>query len=199
MGKKHQRDREEKREKYVSRQQKQNNKNKIIAGAIFAIVISIIAYAGYEFTTLTVGTPGGPENAGALNSAHIHAGMLVSIFGDKFDFTQPAYQVKTPWIHFEGQNGDTVHRHATGVTLEYLFESLSTVVTDECYIFPDAREFCTDDDYSLKFFINGESVPGITDYVLNEDDRILVSYGSETQEEIDDQIQEAQNLILDIR
>ena len=128
MGKKHQRDREERREKYASRQQKESYKNKLIAAGVLAIIVAIIAYAGYEFATLTVDAPGGPEGAGALNSAHVHAGMLVKIFGDKFDFALPAYQVKTPWIHFEGQNGDTIHRHATGVTLEYLFDSLQIKV-----------------------------------------------------------------------
>ncbi len=199
MGKKHQRDREEKRERYAARQQKESSKNKLIAGAVFAVVIAIIAYAGYEFATLTVDTPGGPEDAGALGSAHVHAGILVKVFGDKFDFSLPAYQIKTPWIHFEGQNGDTIHRHATGVTLKYLFDSLSIGVTDDCYIFPDGRQFCTDDTYSLKFYINGDQVSSISDYVVRDDDRILVSYGSETPEEIEDQLREANNLILDIR
>jgi len=199
MGKKHQRDREERRERYAARQQKQSNKNKLIAAGVFAAVIAIIAYAGYEFATLTVDAPGGPEGAGALGSAHVHAGILVKVFGDKFDFSVPSYQIKTPWIHFEGQNGDTIHRHATGVTLGYLFDSLSIKVTDECYIFPDGRQFCTDDTYSLKFFINGNQVSGISDYVVRDDDRVLISYGSETPEEIEDQLQEASNLILDIR
>lgn len=199
MGKKHQRDREERHEKYASRQRKESNKNKLVAGAVLAVVVAIVAYAGYEFSTLTVDAPGGPENAGPLNSAHVHAGMLVKIFGDKFDFSLPAYQVKTPWIHFEGQNGDTIHMHATGVDLGYLFDSLGIEVTDECYNFPDGRQFCNDDTYSLKFYINGEQVPSITSYVVQDDDRILVSYGSETPEELEEQLQEAQRLTLDIR
>jgi len=199
MGKKHQRDREERRERYAARQQKQSNKNKLIAAGVFAVVVAIIAYAGYEFATLTVDAPGGPEGAGALGSAHVHAGILVKVFGDKFDFSLPSYQIKTPWIHFEGQNGDTIHRHATGVTLEYLFDSLSIKVTDECYIFPDGRQFCTDDTYSLKFFINGNQVPGISDYIVRDDDRILISYGSETAEEVEDQLRELNSIILDIR
>ena len=199
MGKKHQRDREERREKYAARQQKQSYKNKLIAAAVGAVVISIIAYASYEFTTLTVDAPGGPENAGPLGSEHIHAAMLVKIFGTEFDFSLPAYQVKTPWIHFEGQNGDTIHRHATGVELEYMFDSMGIKVTDECYIFPDGREFCTDDTFSLKFFINGEQVSDILKYVVQDDDRILISYGSETPEEVQEQLQELDNIILDIR
>ncbi len=199
MGKKHQRDREERRERYAERQQKQSSKNKLIAFAVLATVVSIIAYAGYEFATLSVDAPGGPEGAGPQGSAHVHAGILVKIFGDKFDFALPAYQIKTSWIHFEGQNGDTIHRHATGVDLGYLFDSMSIGLTDDCYVFPDDRQFCTDDDYTLKFYINGEKVSGIRDYVVNENDRILVSYGAETEDEVDDQLQELQNMVLDLR
>ena len=42
---------------------------------------------------------------------------------------------KSSWIHFEGADGNTVHRHASGVTMGYLFDSLGITVDDECFIF----------------------------------------------------------------
>lgn len=199
MGKKHQRDREEKREKHAARQKRESSKNKMIAIGVFSVVAAIIGYAAFEFSTLTENTPGGPPNAGALGSAHVHAGIVMNVFGDSFEFHLPAYQVKTPWIHFEGGNGDTIHRHATGVTLAYLFDSLSVGMTEECIEFPDGRQFCTDDKYSLKFYVNGEKVQDISDYVVQDDDRILISYGSETPEEIRGQLQRVNSIILDVR
>lgn len=199
MGKKHQRDREEKRERYAARQARQNNKNKIIAIGALAAVAAIVGYAGYTFTTITVDAPGGPEGAGPLNSDHAHAGILVKIFGDTFDFSLPAYQIKTPWIHFEGQNGDTIHRHATGVKTGYLFDSIGIVADESCYVFPDEREFCTDDTYSLKYYVNGERRDSVSEYVVQEDDRILISYGDETDDEIGAQLAELDSIALDIR
>ena len=32
---------------------------------------------------------------------HQHASILVKIFGDKFDFSPPSYQIRSSWIHFE--------------------------------------------------------------------------------------------------
>lgn len=199
MGKKHQRDREERRERHAARQQRMDSKNKLVAIGVLAVVAAIVGYAAYTFTTLTEGAPGGPEGAGPLNSAHAHAGILVKIFGDKFDFSLPSYQIKTPWIHFEGQNGDTIHRHATGVKTGYLFDSIGVGATEDCYVFPDEREFCTDDEYSLKYYVNGEQVPSVSDYVVEEGDRILISYGNEEPEDIEDQLQELDSIILDIR
>jgi len=116
--------------------------------------------------------------------------MLVRIFADKFDFTSPAFQIKNSWIHFEAQDGNTIHRHGSGVMLGFLFETLGMQLTDECFIFADEREFCNNEDYSLKFYINHNTVQGIQNYVLNEGDRILISYGNEDQAQIDAQLTE---------
>ena len=125
-----------------------------------------------------------------LGDDHQHASILVRIFGDKFDFSVPAYQIKNSWIHFEAQDGATVHRHSTGVTLGYMFDTLGIEMDEDCYIFPDGREFCNNEDYSLKYYINHEKVPNINEYVIMEGDRILISYGNEDQAAIDAQLAE---------
>ena len=138
-----------------------------------------------------------PQDVGILGSSHEHASILVRIFGDKFDFSAPAYQIKSSWIHFEGNDGTTIHKHATGVTLGYLFDSLGLDLDNQCYVFRDGRSFCTNEDYSLKFFINGKKVNSIRDYEIVEGDKILVSYGADTPEEIESQLLEleAQQLV----
>jgi len=139
---------------------------------------------------LTASAPGAPPGAGTLGDEHVHSSMLVRIFGDRFDFSLPAYQIKNSWMHFEGQDGATIHRHSTGVTFGYMFETLGIDLTEDCYIFPDGREFCTSDEYSLKYYVNHEKVSDINDFVFQDRDRILISYGNESQEVIDQQLAE---------
>ena len=133
---------------------------------------------------------------GSLGDEHEHASLLVRIFGDKFDFSAAFYQIKSSWIHFEESDGNTVHRHSSGVTLNYLFESLGIGIDEDCYIFGDGRQFCTNEDYSLKYFINGDSVNSINDYVVQNDDRILISYGGETEEQVIAQLNELDSQII---
>ena len=45
----------------------------------------------------------------------------------------------------------------------------------------------------MKFFINGEPVSDIRDYEISEDDRVLITYGAETPEEIQAQLLELEN------
>lgn len=193
MGRKERREREQKRENFATKRSSEKRKQIAIAAGVFAVIAVIVGYSAYTFATMSQNAPGGPENAGPLGSEHSHAAILVKVFGDAFDFSAPAYQIKSSWIHFEGRDGTTVHKHATGVTLGYLFETLRLGLDDQCFTFQDGRSFCTNDDYSLKFYINGEQVKDIRGYEIQDDDRILVSYGGETPEEMEAQLLELQN------
>jgi len=193
MGRKERREREQKRDNYASKRSAEKRKQTLIAIGVLGVIAAIVGYSGYTFATMSQSAPGGPENAGALGSEHSHAAFLVKIFGDTFDFSAPAYQIKSSWIHFEGRDGSTIHKHAEGVTLGYLFDTLGLGLDDQCFVFQDGRSFCTNEDYSLKFYINGEKVNDIRNYEIEEDDRILISYGSETPEEIEAQLLQLQN------
>tara|TARA_B100001540_G_scaffold271325_1_gene255023 strand:+ start:295 stop:894 length:600 start_codon:yes stop_codon:yes gene_type:complete len=190
MGKNRREKREEEREGFASKRSAQYRSRNLKAVGILAGIGVIVALACFEFVTSGNNVPGAPENAGRLGDEHIHASMLVKIFGDKFDFSTPNYQVKTSWIHFENSDGDTVHRHSTGVELEFMFNSMKIAIDDKCFVFPDGRQFCTNEDYSLKFYVNQQKVDDIRDYVVQEDDRILITYGNESQEDIDKQLAE---------
>ena len=196
MGKKARREREEKRDSFATQRSKEKRKHTLIAVAVLSGIGAIVAISAYNFTTITETAPGAPPGAGVLGDEHVHASMLVKLHGDTFDFSGPAYQIKNSWIHFEGQDGTTIHRHSTGVTLGFLFESLAIGLDDQCFAFRGTggeRTFCTNDDFSLKFYINHQPVPNLTDVVFKDGDRILISYGGESQEAIDSQLAELDN------
>jgi len=195
MGKKAKENKDE-RESFAAKQAKEKRRNMLIAIGVLAGVAAIVGYSAYNFVNLGGSGPGAPEGAGVLGDEHEHASILVRIHTDKFDFSVPAYQIKSSWIHFEGQDGNTIHRHASGVTLGYLFDTLRITLTDQCFVFPDGREFCTNDEYSLKFYINHNQVPDIRNYVLQEDDRILISYGDQTPEQIEAQLVELDSQLI---
>ena len=196
MGRRAREERREEREDKVAKQTKVKRKNNLKAVGILALIAIIVGYSVYVFINMDDNAPGAPPNAGRLGDEHEHASLLVRIFGDKFNFAVPSYQIKSPWIHFEDSDGTTIHRHASGVTLGYLFANINIGIDNECYIFPDGRQFCTNEDYSLKYYINHKNVKDINDYVLKEGDRILLTYGSETPEQIEEQLMELDSQII---
>jgi len=196
MGRRAREERREEREDKVAKQVKVKRKNNLKAAGILVLIAIIVGYTGYVFINSDSNVPGSPPNAGRLGDEHEHASLLVRIFGDKFNFGGPSYQIKNSWIHFEDSDGSTIHRHSSGVTLGYLFDGMGFTVNDECFAFPDGRAFCTNEDYSLKYYINHQSVDNIYDYVLEDDDRILISFGPETPEEIEEQLIELDSQII---
>ena len=192
MGRKERRAREQKRENFAMKHNAEKRKQTLIAVAVLGVIGAIVAYAAIEFVNMDQSAPGGPEGAGALGSAHDHAAILVKIFGDEFDFSAPAYQIKSSWIHFEGRDGSTIHKHATGVTLGYLFETLALDIDEECFVFQDGRSFCTNDEYQLVYYINDQQVSDIREHEVTEDDRILISYGA-TPEQLQGELLELKN------
>ena len=108
MGKKDREERVKERESYVEKHQKQKMKYKLIALGVFGGIIAVLAISSYNFYELsTAVTPKGvPPGAGPLGGIHIHAGLLTMIYGQQFDYSSPAYQLKSPYIHFEKDNGE---------------------------------------------------------------------------------------------
>ena len=196
MGRRVRDERREKREDYAAKISKSKRKNSLMATAILVLIALIVGYAGFVFVTSDTNAPGAPPGAGKLGDEHIHASILVRIFGDKFDFSVPTYQIKSSWIHFEESDGTTVHRHSSGVELGYLFDTINIGIDNKCYIFPDGRQFCTNEDYSLKYYINHHRVNDVYDYVFEDGDRILITYGSETPEQIEMQLRELDSQII---
>jgi len=196
MGRRAREERREEREDKVSEQTKVKRKNSLKAAGVLVLIAVIVGYSVYVFINLDSNVPGAPSGAGKLGDEHEHASLLVRIFGDTFDFSSPSYQIKSSWIHFEDSDGTTIHRHSTGVTLGYLFANIGIDIDSECYKFPDGRSFCTNEDYSLKYYINHQIVKDINDYVLEEGDRILITYGNETPEQIEEQLMELDSQII---
>ncbi len=196
MGRKNREERREKREDYAAKISKSKRKSNLMAAGILTLIALIVGYSGYVFVTMDADVPGAPPGAGKLGGEHEHASLLVRIFNDKFDFAVPSYQIKSSWIHFEESDGTTIHRHASGVTLGYLFDSLNIGIDSECYSFPDGRQFCTNEDYSLKYYLNHKSVDSINDYVIQDGDRILITFGNETPEQIEEQLIELDSQVI---
>jgi hypothetical protein len=185
MGKKRREERRREHEDFAVKNKKIKRKNSLLATGILGAIFAVVGYSIFIFMTAGVDAPGAPDGAGLLGDEHEHASLLVKIFGDKFDFSVPNYQIKSSWIHFEESDGTTVHRHATGIKLGYLFDGLKIGIDSECFVFPDGRQFCTNEDYSLRYFINHQQIDDIRDYVFEDGDRILILYGNESSEQVE--------------
>lgn len=171
---------------YFAVTRKRRNRNLMIVVPAVIMVLGILAYAVTVYSGQT-GSPG--QNFGALGSEHVHAAFAAKINGEKLDFSQEKYQVQSQYIHVENNDGNTLHRHATGVPVGEFFASLGMNVSDSCFTLENKTSYCNNGDANLEFYVNGNKTNSIANYVFTEDDRILIVYGNknamETQQDLD--------------
>jgi len=118
-----------------------------------------------------------PHNAGPLGEEHAQAKLSVQVYGNFFNFTEPRFQMVSPWIRFE--DGETIHRYASGVPLGFLFNTLGrSGNNDECYRFQGGSVYCTNAYFTYKFLINGQHVSetDLRKYVVQDGDEIQIIY-----------------------
>ena len=159
---------------YFAASRKKRNKRLMLIIPALAALIAVTAYALSVYSSHL--TPNNPAY-GVLGSAHVHAAFAVKINGTKLDFSDNKYQVKSRFMHVENGDGDTLHRHATGVPIAEFFRSIKMNVTDSCFTNDNGTKYCSNGKENLEFFVNGNKTKSIADYVFNDDDRILIVYG----------------------
>ncbi len=172
---------------------KERTRGQYIGMGLIAAVAVAIGIAAFMY----VQNP--PETAqfGAVGSTHKHAVMLVMINGKQaIDFSEPKYQVRSNYIHFEGRDGYNIHMHATNVNLGFLFETLGMEFTNECLTLDNGTSYCNDQTNTLKFYVNGKENDAYGNYVFRDGDRMLISYGPEDPEQINRELDILENIQL---
>lgn len=155
---------------------------------VVPIVIAIVIVIGTAFLIMKQNNQDSIPGPSQINEVHQHAGILFMIHGEKFDLNNLRYQQASYWINFQSPYDDIIHIHGDRVTIGYLFETLNFKLDEQCITIPDGTSYCTDEKYSLKYFVNDNMMSDISDYDVSDGDRILISYGDETPVELEQQI-----------
>jgi hypothetical protein len=126
----------------------------------------------------------------APESVHYHANFAVYIDGKRETFKDPTYyeEVKvcdlhgtTPQsrVHMHDEEAGVVHVHDKAVTWGDFFNNLGWQIGPDFIHSKDTLYAASDTD-KLNVMLNGQDLTGITDIsneVINDKDRLLVSYG----------------------
>lgn len=94
----------------------------------------------------------------------------------------------SPFTHLHDMEGDVIHKHMSGITLGDFFESIGMNLTETCFKLDDGTAYCNDDTHSLKFYVNGKLNNKFDQYEIQDLDQILISYGVETEDELQVQL-----------
>src|SRR3989344_1162870 len=131
---------------------------------------------------------------GVVGELHYHTDFALYINGERYDFAQERYMSKedkslSNFAHFHDRNGNLIHKHASGVTLGFFLETLDIKLNDTCLVLDDGASYCNEGNEELKMYVNGRYNDEFAKYDFHDEDRILLSYGDESKQEIEEQLQ----------
>jgi hypothetical protein len=123
-----------------------------------------------------------------VDKVHVHSDFVLFLGGAEVDLSADKHQSKSEQIlhahiHLHDNNDEIIHRHDHGVTLEEFFGSIGFDLTPDCITNDTGTLFCTDDSNELMVFVNDERVEDFVNYVNQEEDRILIYFGTKDDSE----------------
>lgn len=141
---------------------------------------------------------------------HHHANFLVYIDGAPLDLSADRFMeelgacraadevLPSERAHMHENVGDVVHVHHEGVTWGHFFAVLGFGLGDDWLVLPPglagerggdpggavARILVPEGGRTFKYVVDGFVVPGVADRLIGSEDRVVISYGAETEEEV---------------
>lgn len=125
---------------------------------------------------------------GPYNGEHVHAAFMIILDGRQLDFSDSKYQLKSRFIHVENNDGTTLHRHAAAVPFGDFIKSVGMDITDSCFTTDDGSKYCSSENGQLRTFLNRDEITSIANYVIQDKDRLLITYGNETDSQINNKL-----------
>jgi hypothetical protein len=165
----------------------ERNRRSGVAAGIFVVgaIVGILLLGAVRFAAMP-----------AHEHVHFHANWAVFVNGQRLDLTgmrymedvfqcsvDPTHQRPEDRVHMHEGNHDVVHVHASGVTWGHFLANIGFGVGDT-YLETDEARLETTPDRTLKFVLNGDPVRSIRNLPIRDQDRLLISYGPESLEEV---------------
>jgi hypothetical protein len=158
---------------------------KYLLALLVGVVLGVVGIGAARYATLEEEHP-----------VHYHANWAIFVDGNRLDLTAPRYmedvyqcmldpsqQNPEDRVHMHEGNHDVVHVHASGVTWGHLLANLGFGIGDD-YLYTDTQRLENTSEKTLKFVLNGRPVATIANAQIGNQDRLLISYGPESVEEV---------------
>ena len=123
------------------------------------------------------------------DSVHYHANFALYINGTRDEFKDPSFYEEESACsdsmigpkhraHMHDNINDVVHVHDQAVTWGAFLANIGYGVGGK-YLQARTKLYVADETNKLHFVLNGKDVGDVTDAVIGDQDRLLISYGSE--------------------
>lgn len=166
--------------------EKLRNLNKLII-VLIGVLVGALTILGIRFATYA-----------APADTHYHANFAVYVDGKQEQFSNPFLyeEISECSISTEMKPGERAHLHEnikdvvhvedSAVTWGNFFQNINWNVSDK-YLDTSEVLLVNTETKKVTYVLNGEAISDITNKVIGDKDRLLISYGTSTKDEINKQ------------
>ncbi|MBI2019880.1 hypothetical protein HYS94_00460 [Candidatus Daviesbacteria bacterium] len=157
---------------------------------LVAVVVLILGGGWYIFSagsTTKAPTPAQPSQQISIPSSQTvdyQAAFAIFTNGTFRKFSDPKYHNLSENVYIEADNPNIIKVKKTGIKWGDFFKTLPMKLTKECLTTGTGQLFCTGSQGSLKFYLNGKVEPDLLDIEIQNEDRALITFGSEDEQQI---------------
>lgn len=169
--------------------------NKTITIGLAAIIILMTGYFTISnltkrATNTSLEKETSEQNASSLTpqSEEKEASFAIFTNGTFRVFTATMYHNLSSDVYIESNNPNLVKVKKNSVTWNDFFSTLPFSLTKNCLTTGTKQTFCTDNNKTLKFYLNGIADKDLLDKEIKNGDKALVSFGSENEAQIKEQL-----------
>jgi len=103
-------------------------------------------------------------------------------------FTSAMYHQRSQDVYIEASDPNIIQVKKSGTTWNDFFSTLPFKLTPECLTTGSKERFCTGNRGILQFYLNGLKKSNVLDQEIKDGDKLLVTFGTESKNEIEEQI-----------
>ena len=105
-------------------------------------------------------------------------------------FTAAMYHNLSADVFIQADNPNLVHVKKSGVTWDDFFKTLPFKLTKDCLTTGTKETFCSGQNGTLKFYLNGVEDKDLLDKEIKAGDRALITFGAEDEVQIQKQLKQ---------
>ncbi len=160
----------------------------IILAVIIIVSVYLVLFGNVDTpqtTKSSVVTDSSPTNE---EFSDYTAAFLVVTNGLSRDFSASRYHNLSQSVYITSQNPQIVHVQKPNITWQDFFSTLPMGLSSSCLTTGTGQNFCDEQGGSLRFFLNGNEAPRALEAVIQPNDKLLVTFGNASDNEIQLQI-----------
>ncbi len=170
--------------KPVHNQEKNTNTHIVINSLLVGIVIGLLLFALFRFITYK------PNH-----TTHYHANWQVWINGQQQTFSEPTFYQEIASCSINDDNDplhrahmhegvyNVIHVHANGVTYGQFLENINSSA-QRGYLNIAGKVYQDNPDNKVTYILNGRRLDSLEGIVIKSEDKLLINYGNEAEQEL---------------